>query len=66
MSNQEVVILRDRYGHKIGMIKIDRDGNKILHDEYGHKKGRYDKKRDCVYDEYGHLVGRGDMLTSLL
>ena len=45
MSNQEVVILRDRYGHK---------------------KGRYDKKRDCVYDEYGHLVGRGDMLTSLL
>ena len=63
MQNTEV--LRDRYGVKIGEIRIT-DSRHAIYDLYGHFLGRYDAQFNFTYDEYGRTVGRGNLLTTLL
>ena len=60
MANQ---VLKDRYGHKIGEIRVSGSRQEI-YDEYGHRLGYFDGR--YTFDKYGHRIGEGNLLTTLI
>jgi len=62
MSDQ---ILKDRSGHKIGVIK-EQGRLLVAYDAHGHKLGVFDPERDLTQDAHGRKVGSGNLLAALI
>ena len=64
MNDREVI--RDFYGHILGTITTDKDGNKVVRDFYGRIRGKYDKKANVTRDFYGKIIAKGDRSSALV
>ena len=62
---QGTEILRDKYGMRIGEIRIE-GSKQTLWDKHYNRLGSYDSHDDWTRDKYGNFVGRGNLLVTLL
>ena len=62
---QGTEILRDKYGMRIGEIRIE-GSKQTLWDKHYNRLGSYDANDDWTRDKYGNFVGRGNLLVTLL
>jgi hypothetical protein len=60
-----VEILRDRYGTRIGEVRITGSRQTLL-DRYGYRLSEYDAHLDLTRDKYGTVIGHGNLLVTLL
>ena len=58
-------VLRDKYGNRIGEIRID-GSKQTLFDSHFNRLGEYDSRTGWTRDKYGNPIGQGNLLTTLL
>ena len=57
--------IKDFYGHIIGYLEHQPNGDIIAKDFYGRNLGRYDKAMDVTKDFYGKILYKGNMVGML-
>lgn len=58
--------LRDKFGSRIGTLKVRHDGDMEIYDRYGTLRGTYYVKQDETRDKGGSRVGYGNLLATLI
>ncbi len=58
--------VRDFYGHILGSVEDQSNGDKVARDFYGKILGYYRKFNDVTTDFYGKVLYKGDACISLV
>ncbi len=58
--------LRNNYGHQLGRIETDNNGNQRIYNNHGHYQGEYRQSTNTTHNIYGHQIGYGNLLVTLL
>ena len=64
--NNNITILRNANGKRIGEIEQKSDGLQIIRDFNGRRLGEYTSRDNVTRDFNGRRIGEGNLLTTLL